>query len=339
MTRIYKTPFATTGDKEPLAVNEQPDGKVSLPTGWTYVYALEPGTPGYKPVGRAEMNGILNEVTESLAELQLQGGVVRWQAVDGGFNKGAMVYGADLQTIWQSTVNNNLTDPDSVGSSGWAFVSIKKPRFNVVKIEASGTYTPTPGTQFIIVEGVGGGGAGGGATVSTSGMTSIGSGGGAGGYCKSKINISEIVGSVSVTIGAGGTGVNGSSGSGGGTTSFGAFFTCAGGLAGQRAGPANASFGTGGGFGGVASGANILNFRGERGGNAFTTYPSYTFGGNGGGGPLGTGGQYAANANGANGYGYGSGGGGVEISSGPTGTYRGGNGADGVVIITEFILE
>lgn len=121
MTRIYKVPFATTSDKrETLATTEQPDGKVSLTTGWTSVYELENDNPSYKPVGRGEMNGILGEITEGIGELQLQGGVIRWRAIDGGFNKGAIVYGADMQTMWQSTIDSNTTDPDSVGTKGWS---------------------------------------------------------------------------------------------------------------------------------------------------------------------------------------------------------------------------
>lgn len=122
MTRIYKVPFATTGDTEELASTSQPDGKVSLPDGWTSVYELESDNPSYKPVGRKEMNGILNEVTAAISELQLQGGIVTWQAIDGGFNKGAIVYGADKQTMWQSTEDANTTDPDSGSASGWVKV-------------------------------------------------------------------------------------------------------------------------------------------------------------------------------------------------------------------------
>lgn len=120
MTRIYKTPFATSSDKlETLADTEQPDGKVSLPTGWTSVYELENSNPGYKPVGRGEMNGVFNEITSAIGELQLQGGIIRWRAIDGGYNKGAVVYSSNMQTMWQSTADANTTDPDSATSKGW----------------------------------------------------------------------------------------------------------------------------------------------------------------------------------------------------------------------------
>lgn len=124
MTRIYKTPFATSSDKlETLSDTEQPDGKVSLPTGWTSVYELENSNPGYKPVGRGEMNGVFNEITSAIGELQLQGGIIRWRAIDGGYNKGAVVYGSNMQTMWQSTTDANTTDPDSSAASGWKNLS------------------------------------------------------------------------------------------------------------------------------------------------------------------------------------------------------------------------
>ena len=64
MTRIYKTAFAATGDKEVLATTDPGTGKVSLPTGWTADYEKDDLDPNYRPVGRQEMNGVINEITE-----------------------------------------------------------------------------------------------------------------------------------------------------------------------------------------------------------------------------------------------------------------------------------
>lgn len=114
-TRIYKTPFAATGDKEALATADQPDGKVSLQAGWTPDYELPNDNANYRPVGRSEMNGILNEVTEGLGEIQLNG-FAKWQAVDGGWPLGAIV--KHNGAAYYSLIDNNGIEP-SIGSVDW----------------------------------------------------------------------------------------------------------------------------------------------------------------------------------------------------------------------------
>lgn len=113
-TRIYKTPFAATGDKEALATADQPDGKVSLQAGWTPDYELPNDNANYRPVGRAEMNGVFNELTEALGEMQLNG-FAKWQSIDGGWPLGAHVslYGA----AYRSTTDANVTTPGSAGAA------------------------------------------------------------------------------------------------------------------------------------------------------------------------------------------------------------------------------
>ena len=115
-TRIYKTPFAATGDKEALAAEDQPDGKVSLQAGWTPDYELPDDNANYRPVGRAEMNGIIGEITEGLGEMQLNG-FAKWQTVDGGWPMGAYVnHGGG---IFRSTASNNTSTP-APGDGSWA---------------------------------------------------------------------------------------------------------------------------------------------------------------------------------------------------------------------------
>ncbi|MCG7324271.1 hypothetical protein [Achromobacter sp. ACRQX] len=113
-TRIYKTPFAATGDKETLATADQPDGKVSLQAGWTPDYELPNDNANYRPVGRAEMNGIFGEVTEGLGDMQLNG-FATWQAIDGGWPNGALVTHGGLK--YQSTTASNATTPGAVGGN------------------------------------------------------------------------------------------------------------------------------------------------------------------------------------------------------------------------------
>ncbi|WP_159069320.1 hypothetical protein [Achromobacter xylosoxidans] len=133
-TRIYKTPFAATGDKEVLATADQPDGKVSLQAGWTPDYELPNDNANYRPVGRAEMNGILSEVTEGLGDVQLNG-FAKWQAIDGGWPLYAMVVHAGV--VYSSTEVANTTEPGTAGAK-WDRAFLHSPAL-------SGTPTaPTP---------------------------------------------------------------------------------------------------------------------------------------------------------------------------------------------------
>lgn len=114
-TRIYKTPFAATGDKEALATADQPDGKVSLPAGWTPDYELPSDHANYRPVGRAEMNGVINEVTAALGDVQLMG-FAKWQPIDGGWPLGARVI--HLGVAFLSVVDANTAEPQAL-DAGW----------------------------------------------------------------------------------------------------------------------------------------------------------------------------------------------------------------------------
>lgn len=114
-TRIYKTPFAATGDKEALATADQPDGKVSLQAGWTPDYELPNDDANYRPVGRAEMNGIISEITEGLGDVQLHG-FATWQAIDGGWPASAQV--SHGGAAYRSLVDSNIAEPGP-GVAGW----------------------------------------------------------------------------------------------------------------------------------------------------------------------------------------------------------------------------
>lgn len=96
--------------------------------------------------------------------------------------------------------------------------------------KSSGTYTPTKGTKFIIVEIVGGGGAGGGCQVGYPNNAACGGGGMSGEYVKARVDNPTVT---TVTIGYGGTGASASVGAPGGTTSFGNTIIAKGGLGGN----------------------------------------------------------------------------------------------------------
>jgi len=103
---------------------------------------------------------------------------------------------------------------------------------NLQRFTASGTYTPTPGTNLAFVRAIGGGGAGGGGFSTSASSYAVGSGGAAGSYGE-KFVLSPNT--TAVTIGLGGVGASGASGGSGGTTSFGALLSCPGGGGGPTA--------------------------------------------------------------------------------------------------------
>ncbi|SAL25760.1 hypothetical protein AWB73_01940 [Caballeronia turbans] len=207
---------------------------------------------------------------------------------------------------------------------------------NVRVIVSSGTYTPTAGTNSIVVEAVGGGGGGGGAPAVGASQISTGSPGSAGSYGIARFT-SGFSG-VTMTIGAAGAGGVGAAGTAGGTTSFGALLTCTGGLAGgvNAAGAGPTGFagnsatpaGTGGQLnrGGAAGSVSL----------ALGLSANLCTGGKGGDGPFGVGGgNVGGNVGGANAIGPGAGGGGTAnaISSG---ALTGGSGSIGCIVIYEY---
>lgn len=108
MVKIYKQPFAHSGDTIAIPDASQPDGKMSSTDGWTPDYQLPKINPNYKPVGRQEMNGVFKEVTEALGEMQ-QFGFAAWQLVGGGWPAGANVnHGGG---VWQSLASANTEEP------------------------------------------------------------------------------------------------------------------------------------------------------------------------------------------------------------------------------------
>jgi len=102
------------------------------------------------------------------------------------------------------------------------------------------TYTETSGTKKVAVEVQAAGGAGAGSPATAAGQAAIGSGGGAGAYAKSLFTTGFS--GVTVTVGAGGTGVSGLAGNNGGPSSFGALVSCPGGRGGTAAGPSAGLF-------------------------------------------------------------------------------------------------
>lgn len=205
---------------------------------------------------------------------------------------------------------------------------------------SSTTYTPTPGTNSIIIEVQGGGGGGGAVPATSSSQYAVAGGGASGSYAKSLLT-SGFSG-VAITVGAGGAGgVAGlNNGSQGGTSSFGALISCPGGFGGvSQAATANGSvsFGQVTGSQVNASGGNIFNgssntaslgFGNSSGGFVSGSGCSSNFGGGGRG-------VVGSSNPGVSAVSYGAGGGGAGNNASGS-AQAGGNGAPGVVIIWEY---
>lgn len=260
-------------------------------------------------------------------------------------NHGVLV-GASTSAITQLAVGTTGTVLTGVTGADPSFQAIAS--FSSIVIQtftATGTYTPTTGMKFCVIEVVGGGGGGGGAEISGSNATiAVGGGGGGGGYARKMFSAATIGASQSVTIGAAGaagasTPANGGTG---GTTSIGALISATGGTGGVGGAATAGGFSPGGGGGAGASGS--FNTTGSPGGggigSAITGVYSVASGGFGGstffgGGTLAVGGtSVTLGGNAGNSYGGGGGGGSV---SGINAGAPGGAGAAGIVVVTEFI--
>ncbi|MGX1958466.1 glycine-rich domain-containing protein [Serratia proteamaculans] len=279
------------------------------------------------------MNGILYDITNS-EKWAAAGGSYKYDSAFssdiGGYPKGAVLLKSTLSGFWQSTTENNVTNPDA-GGAGWLDISSGR-LINVRTFLSSGTYTPTPGTASVIVEVQAAGGSGSGCSAAGSGQASLGGGGGAGAYSKHRLTTGFS--GVAITVGTGGV-----SGSSGGNSSFGSLVVCSGGAGGPTQGlaplfPYAAPGATGG---SAPSVGNIIKARGATGGFAFITdsLGSITISGAGGNSQLGAGGGNTGNGNPGIQGGIGAGGSGV-CNSGPSAARNGGQGGNGMVIVWEY---
>lgn len=209
---------------------------------------------------------------------------------------------------------------------------------NIQKFTANGTYTPTPGMAFAVVEVQGGGASGGGASLPSIGNVTLGSPGTSGSYGKGKFTAAAIGGSQVITVGVGGAAASGGSGNAGGTSSFGALLSSPGGVAGGIAANQVPPFVSGNGTSSSSpSGANILGSVGATTSASIAISAASAMGGPGGGSLFGPGGQASAiNTVGVAANNPGSGGSGCVINNGYGGGAAGGAGAAGIVIIYEY---
>ncbi|HFH2493306.1 TPA: phage tail protein [Yersinia enterocolitica] len=162
---------------------------------------------------------------------------------------------------------NNLSEIAAAGSvaqaAAQANIGLTASKFsgrllNTQTFTSTGTYTPTTGTGYIIVEAVGGGGASGAISATSASQNAITSVGSPGAYAK--VLYTSVPSTASVVIGSGGVGILGAGPTGGGTT-FGSILTCPGGpgsLVGNAHIPPGGSTGQGGALSPTVSGGGQI---------------------------------------------------------------------------------
>ncbi len=238
-----------------------------------------------------------------------------------------------------------------LSAAGTTFNSI-----NIQEFNATGTYTPTTGMLFCIVELIGGGGGSGGAAAGAINQVSVGAGGGSGGYVKALLTSAQIGVSQAVTLGTGGSAgsISGGNGGSGVATSLGALLSATGGSGGTgNGGGGFQAASTTGGSGGtptVSTGVDMGSSTGGPGGNGRGSYSfnviaasagyggEWRFGGGSRGAveaTLATSAKSVVGTSGAANTGAGASGA-ISFGSGAAAAL-GAIGATGIVLITEFI--
>lgn len=349
MTTFIKYPFADSGDKSTIP-DTDPSGGVNWQQGYPLAYSKDPLTdPSAKRIERLGFNGLMNEISTALKEIQVNGVATFISSDDNGGSAFAYKIGDIVNyngVVYQSLINANTNVPAE--GPNWRLLTSAGSIMGAPKvITVSGTYVPGPGVKAILVESVGGGAGGGGAQPANISAHCIGGAGGAGGTALAFIT--NLAASYAITIGTGGLGgtISLPTGSDGGTTSFGTDCVATGGIGGgpgntPTVSNTNAIVASGGNPGRGTVGNVRLGSYEAAAVSVGSPYGNVT--GNGGSTPYGTGGARVgasgkASTRGNNATGRGAGGSGalsVADSSTSSAGNIGGDGTPGVVLIWEF---
>lgn len=245
-----------------------------------------------------------------------------------------ILYSTAANVIGQlTTANSALAATNSSGTLAMRAFS------TVIQVfTGNGTYTPTSGMLYCIIEAVGGGGGGGGGAATGVGTFANAGGGGYGEYASGAFSATTIGASQTVTIGAAGAAgaAGNNAGGNGGATSVGALISSNGGTGGNG-GAASAASQVAGGAGGTGGSGGTIRFPGTPGGWGLGAVAAgILMAGIGASGRFGAGGastQGVANA----GAGFGAGGGGAaNLTS--LAARAGAAGTAGYVVVTEFVI-
>ncbi|MEK8140085.1 phage tail protein [Morganella morganii] len=119
MTKIFKIPFATQGDRTAVPDDVQADGSVSYTQGYGYDYERDQATdPAAKDIEREKMNSLFHDITGAVGEIQAFGMPV-WAEEGKPYAIRSIVY--HNKKAWQSKIENNKTEP----AAGTAWTELK----------------------------------------------------------------------------------------------------------------------------------------------------------------------------------------------------------------------
>lgn len=149
---------------------------------------------------------------------------------------GALVF-ATSPTLVTPTLGAASATTLNITSAAGLTINSLKPVVTVKQqiFTANGTYTPSTGMLYCIVEAIGSGGGSGGCAITAGGQTAASGGGGGGEYVRSLLTAATVGASQAVTIGVGGTAgaAGNNNGSAGSATSLGVLVVANGGSGGN----------------------------------------------------------------------------------------------------------
>lgn len=119
--KIFKTPFATQGDRVAVPDEMQADGSVSYTQGYSQDYEKEYDKAGAKDIERSKMNAIFHDITDAIGKGQSTG-IYPWIKEAAPYVKGSFVY--YNKEAFYSLVDNNSDTP--ADGAKWRALSKKQ---------------------------------------------------------------------------------------------------------------------------------------------------------------------------------------------------------------------
>lgn len=247
-----------------------------------------------------------------------------------------ILYSTAANVVGQlTTANSAIAATNSSGILAMRLLSVVIQTFT-----SAGTYTPTAGMLYCVIEVVGNGGGGAGVAATSAAQVAIGGGGGAGEYQRGVFSAATIGASKAITFGttgAGGT-AGQNNGTAGGIVAMTGIISAGGGSGGLASAVSTTSAISQGGAGGTGGSGGSIVTPGAPGGFGLAHIGFFNYGGAGASGQYGSGGiATLGNVVGNAGSGYGAGGS-SAVNNTSQSARAGGAGTTGIVIVTEYVI-